>query len=146
MWFVRWFLILVGLFYFILFSAFNFGQQVQLRFPWIDGMRETGRFELVVALFGAVLLGALIGMLVSFFRSLELRSRIRQLERRGRELKDELGRLRNLSVLDDNELGGESVAPKPARTAPRTYAPPLPDDDDEDLTASDLPSVRNSGL
>jgi len=143
MWFVRWFLTLLVLLYGVLFAALNLGQRVTLRIPWIDGSHRFEQVELVLVLIAAVALGMAVWAVVAFVGSLELRSRIRQLERRGRALKEELGRLRNLSVLEDQELAPEKPKPAPGVSRPRPAAPP---DDDDDLTAGDLPTVRSSGL
>jgi hypothetical protein len=145
MWFVRWFLSILFLLYGVAFAALNLNQQVVLRFPWLDGVRDTGRIEVVVALILAMALGMLIWALVAFVGSLELRGRIRGLERRNRELKDELGRLRNLSILDDGELGSESATPRetrPAAATPRALTGDIYDDDDP--TLGELPSARTS--
>ncbi len=74
-------------------------------------------YPLAVVTLASIAAGVVLWGIVSFFGSLGLRAEIRRLQRLNRELKDELTRLRNLSVLEDHELyrgedaGSEKSAP-----------------------------------
>lgn len=136
MWIVRWFFTLLLLIYAVLFAAMNL-EPISLTLPWIPPLRFAVAQKAVVVLL-AVAVGVVIWAVVAFLGSLELRSKIRGLERRNRELKEELSRLRNLSVLDDHELEGASTA---AGTPQTGVDKALLGDSMDEVTAA-----RNSGL
>ncbi len=108
MWVIRWFLTIVLLIFAVLFAAMNM-ERVTLQIPFLGRPLD---LELAIITLVAVGLGIVVWTVVSFFGSLELRRKIRVLERRNRELQDELTRLRNLSVLDDHELFAEDADPR----------------------------------
>ncbi len=135
MWVIRWFLTLIFLIYAALFAAFNFSQKVDLVLPWVPLYRLEGLPVAVIALI-ALGLGMAVWAVFALFASLELRARIRQLERHNRDLKEELTRLRNLSVLDDHELEGAGAGSSAGEG--------LTTDRDQEL--DEVTAARNSGL
>jgi membrane protein implicated in regulation of membrane protease activity len=135
MWVIRWFLTLIFLIYAALFAAFNFSQKVDLVLPWVPLYRLESLPVAVIALI-ALGLGMAVWAVFALFASLELRARIRQLERHNRDLKEELTRLRNLSVLDDHELEGAGTGSASGEL--------LAADRDQEL--DEVTAARNSGL
>ncbi|MCA9783024.1 MAG: LapA family protein [Calditrichaeota bacterium] len=102
MWFLRWFVTFLVLLFCVWFATANL-DPVGLNNPW-SGQYHT--MPVAVLVLGSIATGIAIWGVVSFFASLGLRSEIRTLNRRNRELKSELTRLRNMSVLEDHELFG----------------------------------------
>ena len=89
----------------LLIAAFLFATEnldtVVVNNPFNDNFYP---FPLAVVVLASIAIGVILWGVVSFFASLGLRGEIRRLQRANRELKDELTRLRNLSVLEDHEL------------------------------------------
>lgn len=139
MWFIRWLFTLLLLIYAVLFAALNL-DPITLRIPWWP-LIETPAVSKAVAVLLGVVLGILIWALVAFVGSMQFRLRIRQLERQVRDLKTELGTLRNKAILDDHSLeGSESLPAKPEK--PGALDLDLPDDDDD--VFGDVSHVRSS--
>lgn len=102
MWFLRWVVTFLVLLFSIWFATANL-DPVGLNNPW-SGQYHT--MPVAVLVLASIAVGMVIWGVVSFFASLGLRREIRMLKRRNRDLKSELTRLRNMSVLEDHELFG----------------------------------------
>ncbi len=102
MWFLRWVVTFLVLLFSVWFATANL-DPVSLNNPWTG---EYHTMPVAVLVLGCIAVGMVLWGIVSFFASLGLRREIRLLKRRNRELKGELTRLRNMSVLDDHELFG----------------------------------------
>ncbi len=116
MWFVKavlGVLLLAGL---LLVSLWNTDQTVNiyLRGPHIPTIAN---LELPVALVGSLVLGMLLGFVISFFQVVASKSEVAGLRRKNRELTRELTDLRNMPVKDLD---------------PGILPPALTDDRDED--------------
>jgi len=138
MWFIRWLFTLLLLIYAVLFATLNL-DPVTLRIPYWP-LLETPPVSKAVAVLLAVALGILIWAVVAFVGSMQFRLRIRQLERQVRDLKTELGTLRNKAILDDSSLDGlDSLPAKPEK--PGALDLDLPDDDED--VFGDVSHVRS---
>lgn len=115
MWFLRWVVTFFVLLFSIWFATANL-DPVGLNNPW-SGQYHT--MPVAVLVLASIAVGMVIWGVVSFFASLGLRREIRQLKRRNRDLKSELTRLRNLSVLEDHELFGPQDETDPAGLDPQ---------------------------
>ncbi len=109
MWYVKTFLIILFVIVVILFGLANRGQTVTLRW-WSFGGEGTS-LDVVVALFAAFGLGALVFFFVSVFRELRLRRQLSRLEREGERLRRELNALRTAP------LEGPLAPPREGRAA-----------------------------
>ncbi len=111
MWFAKMFLAMVILAAVCFFAILNSAQKINIT---VAPRVEYYEVPLVVALFAAFVLGALIIFVFSFFRDLKARSSLSRLRRENARLADELNALRNLPL--EEPVGGgeeEDVAGRP---------------------------------
>jgi uncharacterized integral membrane protein len=102
-WFAKMFLAMVVLAAVCFFAILNADQKVNLT---VAPGREYLDVPLVVALFAAFVLGAVIIFILSLFRDVRTRSGVSKLRRQNARLSEELTALRNLP-LDEPEAGAE---------------------------------------
>jgi uncharacterized integral membrane protein len=100
---IRWLLLTIVMIYAAMFSVYNL-DTVRIKLPLVQ---EIYHIELAIIVLISLALGILVWAIISMFSSFEQRSKFKKLERHNKELKEELNRLRNLSVLDDHELYGK---------------------------------------
>jgi len=103
-WFAKMFLAMVILAAVCFFAILNSAQKINLT---VAPGREYYDVPLVVALFSAFVLGALIVFIFSLFRDMMARANLSRLRRDNARLADELTALRNLPLEDTSE-GGET--------------------------------------
>jgi uncharacterized integral membrane protein len=101
-WFAKMFLAMVVLAAVCFFAILNAAQKVNLT---VAPGKEYLDVPLVVALFAAFVLGALIIFILSLFRDVRTRSSISKLRRQNDRLSEELTALRNLPL--DEPAAGE---------------------------------------
>ena len=106
MWFAKMFLAMVVLAAVCFFAILNAAQEVNLTVA----PEKTYRMPLVVALFAAFVLGALIIFILSLFRDVKTRSSISKLRRQNARLSEELTALRNLPLEEPAAEGGSEDA------------------------------------
>ncbi len=95
MWFAKMFFAMVVLAAVCYFAIINSGQMVSLTvFPG----KQPYELSLVLALFGAFVLGAFIIFLFSLFRDVRSRASLSKLRRENARLSEELTALRNLPL------------------------------------------------
>lgn len=104
MWFAKTFLAMVVLAAVCFFAILNADQKVNLIVAPGRGYHDV---PLVVALFAAFVLGALIIFILSLFRDVKTRAGLSKLRRQNSRLSEELTALRNLP-LDEPAAGEES--------------------------------------
>ena len=103
MWILRWFLLIVVLFFLVGFFSQNSEQIVSVRLMgW-----TSPDLPLAYMLFLAGLAGYLLCLLVALVNQLRLRSQIAALKRESRAQQTELDRLRNFAIEEDS-LGAQS--------------------------------------
>lgn len=95
MWFAKMFIAMVILAAVCFFAILNAAEKVNL--VLVPG-REYAEVPLVVALFAAFALGALIIFVFSLFRDVAARSNLSRLRRENKRLSEELTALRNLPL------------------------------------------------
>ncbi|MDZ7372524.1 MAG: LapA family protein [candidate division KSB1 bacterium] len=102
MWILRWvfgsliLLVIVG------FALQNTEQQVSIRFlTW-----ETPNLPLWVFLYAAFAFGVLTWLLLSISRFLSLQAEVRRAQREAKRLREELDRLRNLAIEEEEPEEG----------------------------------------
>lgn len=100
MWFAKMFFAMVILAAVCFFAILNAAQKVNLT---VMPGREYYDVPLVVALFSAFVLGALIVFIFSLFRDMMSRASISRLRKQNARLADELTALRNLPLEDSGE-------------------------------------------
>lgn len=99
MWIVRWFLLIIVLFFLVGFFSQNSDQIVSARiFGWVSP-----DIPLAYMMFMAGIAGYLLCLVVALINQIRLRSQISALRRESRALQTELDRLRNFA-LEDVEL------------------------------------------
>jgi uncharacterized integral membrane protein len=111
MWFVKAILAVLLLAALLYFALLNSGQSVDIHFT-SRTLPTLSQIELPVALLGSVVVGMLLGFLMSLFQVIAAKSEVAGLRRRNRELTRELTDLRNMPVKDlDPDLlpGGETM-------------------------------------
>ena len=97
MWIVRWTVIIIVLLAILGFSLQNQEQKVQITL----GGYETPEMPLYFALYISFALGILVFFLVSIYNLLQLKTEISRHKRENRRLRDELDRLRNVSIEEE---------------------------------------------
>jgi uncharacterized integral membrane protein len=107
MWILRWFLLIVVLFFLVGFFSQNSDQIVTVRLlGW-----TSPELPLAYTLFLAGLAGYLLCLLVALVNQLRLRSQIAALKRESRAQQTELDRLRNFAIEEDALSGHGEVRP-----------------------------------
>jgi uncharacterized integral membrane protein len=144
MWIFRWLLTLVVMIYAVLFAAMNL-DLITIRLPY--PVNQEFQLEKAVVVLGGIAIGILLWALISFFSGLEGRGRLRDAERKHQAIKEELTRLRNLSLMDDHELFGQDASTPPAEPASKAV-PTRPCDalmvpGDENKSDSDLVEIAS---
>lgn len=102
MWFAKMFLAMVILAAVCFFAILNSAQKINLT---VAPGKEYYDVPLVVALFAAFVLGALIVFIFSFFRDVIARANLSKLRRENARLAEELTALRNLPLEEPGEGG-----------------------------------------
>ena len=97
MWIVRWTIIVIVIIAVIGFSLQNQEQKVQIRI----GTFTTSEMPLYFALYLAFSLGLIVFLLISIYNLLQLRMEITRHRRDNRKLREELDRLRNISIEEE---------------------------------------------
>ncbi len=97
MWIVRWTIIVIVIIAVIGFSLQNQEQKVQIRI----GAFTTSEMPLYFALYLAFSLGLIVFLLISIYNLLQLRMEITRHRRDNRKLREELDRLRNISIEEE---------------------------------------------
>ena len=97
MWIVRWTLIVIVIIAIIGFSLQNQEEKVQVHI----GTYTTSEMPLYFALYIAFSLGLVVFLLISIYNLLQLRTEIGRHRRDNRKLKEELDRLRNISIEEE---------------------------------------------
>ncbi len=97
MWIIRWSLIILVLLAILGFSLQNQDQKVQIHI----GGYITPEMPLYFALYIAFALGVLVFFLISIYNLFQLKTEIGRHKRENRRLRDELDRLRNLSIEEE---------------------------------------------
>jgi uncharacterized integral membrane protein len=120
MWIFRWLVLLVTMIYAVLFAAMNL-DQIAIRFPY--PISQDFQLEKAIVVLGGIGVGIVLWALISFFGGLERRGRMRDLERTNQSLKDELTRLRNISLLDDHDLFGQESTHAPVGSNLKQVSP-----------------------
>lgn len=104
MWILRWLIGALILLLVIGFALQNTEQEVSVRFlTW-----QTPNLPLWVFLYAAFALGVLTWLVVSIAHSLSLRAQVRRAQKEAKRLQQELDRLRNLAV-EEEEPGNEGA-------------------------------------
>jgi uncharacterized integral membrane protein len=98
MWIFRWIILLLIVFVMVMFFAQNSTDIVT-----INLMNKHPELPLSLSLFLAAVIGFLIATIVAIFNQLRLRMQISAMKREVREVRDELDRLRNFALEDENE-------------------------------------------
>lgn len=106
MWFAKMFFAMVILAVVCFFAILNSSQKINLT---VAPGREYYDVPLVVALFSAFVLGALIVFIFSLFRDMMARAKLSRLKRENARLAEELTALRNLP-LEEPSGGSETQA------------------------------------
>lgn len=105
MWIIRWSIIVIALLAILGFSLQNQSQMVSINI----GTYSSPEMPLYFALYLSFALGILVFFLISVFNLIQLRAEISRHRRENRKLREELDRLRNLSVEEDiDEETGEA--------------------------------------
>ena len=97
MWIVRWTIIVIVIIAVIGFSLQNQEQKVQIRI----GTFTSNEMPLYFALYLAFSLGLIVFLLISVYNLLQLRMEITRHRRDNRKLREELDRLRNISIEEE---------------------------------------------
>lgn len=105
MWIIRWTLIVIVLLAILGFSLQNQTQKVNV----VIANYQTPEMPLYFALYIAFALGILVFLLISIYNLLALRTEIARHRRDNRRLREELDRLRNISIEED--VVEETTAP-----------------------------------
>lgn len=101
MWIIRWTIIVAVVIAIIGFSLQNQEEKVVIHI----GTFTTSEMPLYFALYLAFSLGLVVFLLVSIYNLLQLRTEIARHRRDNRKLKEELDRLRNISIEEEvNDL------------------------------------------
>jgi len=104
MWIIRWTIIVIVILAILGFSLQNQDQKVQIRV----GGYTSPEMPLYFALYIAFAMGILVFLLISIYNLLQLKTEISRHRRDNRRLKEELDRLRNLSIDEDIEADESS--------------------------------------
>lgn len=105
MWIIRWFLLIILLFFLVGFFSQNSEQIASVRvFGW-----TSPDMPLAYMMFVSGIAGYLICLLIALINQIRLRSQIAALRRESRALQTELDRLRNFA-LEDVEYTAEGTA------------------------------------
>ena len=105
MWIIRWSLIVIVLLGLLGFSLQNQSQRVVINV----GTYVSPEMPLYFALYLSFALGILVFFLISIYNLLQLKTEIGKQKRDNRKLREELDRLRNISI--DEELPSELTSP-----------------------------------
>ena len=97
MWIIRWSLIVIVLLGLLGFSLQNQTQRVEIYI----GTYVSPQMPLYFALYLSFALGILVFFLISIYNLLQLKSEIAKQKRDNRKLREELDRLRNISIDED---------------------------------------------
>lgn len=97
MWIIRWSIIVIVLLALLGFSLQNQEQRVAINI----GTYISPEMPLYFALYLAFALGIFVFFLISVYNLLQLKSEIARHKRDNRKLRDELDRLRNISIDDE---------------------------------------------
>jgi uncharacterized integral membrane protein len=105
MWILRWFLLVIVLFFLVGFLSQNADPVVSVQvMGW-----QSPEMPLSYALFLAGLAGYFLCLLVALINQVRLRSQIGALRKKNRELQTELDRLRNFAI--EEEIPGPAPEP-----------------------------------
>lgn len=104
MWIFRWIILLLIVFVMVMFFAQNSNEVVT-----INLMNKHPELPLSLSLFLAAVIGFLIATIVAIFNQIRLRMQISTMKREVRDVREELDRLRNFALEDEeqNETGTE---------------------------------------
>lgn len=94
MWIIRWIVMLLLMLLVIGFAMLNTEQKVSVSFHWW----ETVPLPLWVVMYVAFAVGMIVWLFVSIFQVLGLKNGIRKLRKENRQLKEELDRMRNVTI------------------------------------------------
>lgn len=94
MWIVRWIAMLLIMLLIIGFAMLNTKQAVTVSFYWW----ETVNMPLWVVMYISFAAGMIVWLFVSIFQVVGLKNGMRKLQKQNRQLKDELDRMRNVSI------------------------------------------------
>lgn len=98
MWIIRWSVIVIVLLAILGFSLQNQDQRVIIKF----GTFTTPEMPVYFALYIAFALGVFVFLLISVYNLLQLKTELGRQRKANRRLKEELDRLRNLTIEDED--------------------------------------------
>jgi len=94
MWIVRWVVMLLVMLLIIGFAMLNTEQKVSVSFYWW----QTVNLPLWVVMYIAFAIGMVVWLFMSVFQVLTLKNGMRKLHKENRQLKEELDRMRNVTI------------------------------------------------
>ncbi|MBC8204323.1 LapA family protein [bacterium] len=100
MWIIRWSLIVIVMLLILGFSLQNQDQRVIIRF----GSYTTPEMPVYFALYISFALGVFVFLLISIYNLLQLKGEISRHRKENRKLREELDRLRNLTIEEEVEF------------------------------------------
>ena len=103
MWIFRWIILLLIVFVMVMFFAQNSNEVVT-----INLMNKHPELPLSLSLFLAATIGFLLATIVAIFNQIKLRMQISSAKREVREIREELDRLRNFAIEEEEEAANET--------------------------------------
>jgi len=100
MWAIKWFLAVILILLVLGFALQNSAEQVTVVF--LSDVWEFQQVQLWMVIYCSFGLGVLFWLVVSVFQVVQLRTEIRRLKKRNKEIQNELDNLRNLPIEEED--------------------------------------------